>query len=164
MRRSTLLSNDRYLPIMQAGEKQQRKNSPDQRHQHVRLRIPGIALRAEKFIRPLSKHFCRTPFDQFVRRADRQHDADNHKTKHAPAIHMRTPDQNFARHQRRNKALEEMADLVVRIALDMEQIGNLETERHASIGVNTADDQHHRVYADADVKQCRQRKDDSSPP
>ena len=55
-----------------------------------------------------------------------------------PAIDEFAPDQNLARDQRRDESLEEMPDLVVGVARQIEQFGDFEAERYAGVGVDAA--------------------------
>ena len=76
----------------------------------------------------------------------------------ASPAHVSTAHQDLARGYRRHEALEEVADLVVRIAVQAERVGDLEAERHARVCVGAADHEHHRVQENADIEQRRQRK------
>ena len=140
------------LPVVPARQTDQGDDGADQREQHVRLRIPDVALRGQEFIGILADQFRDPPLDQFIERADRQHHAQHQEAQHAPAIDVRAADQDFASHQRRNEPLKKMPDLVVGIALDSQQVGQLETERHACVRVGSADDQH-----DGYARRCNSR-------
>ena len=53
--------------------------------------------------------------------------------------------QDLARDHRRNDALHEVADAVVGVALEMQQVLQPEAERHAGVAVRAAEDEHQRM-------------------
>jgi len=68
---------DADLAILRMREQRDRGKRPNQRREHVRLRVPRIALRAEELVGALAEQQRDGPFDQLVRRPqDRQHDDD----------------------------------------------------------------------------------------
>ena len=62
---------------MPAIQQQLGQYRADQRQKQVPLRVPDIALRGEKLIGIRADQQRRPSFDQFVKRADRQADADH---------------------------------------------------------------------------------------
>src|SRR5689334_14822853 len=95
-------------------------DGPDQRREHVGLRIPRVSLRAEEFVRALTERERRTPFDQFIRRADGESDAHSEETEHFSVPDVLPAKQDLSRDKRGHKTLEEVPKLVVRVALQAE--------------------------------------------
>ena len=55
------------------------------------------------------------------------------------------PQQQFARQDRRDEALEEVADAIVVVARELEGVLGPQAQRRLGVGVGTAVDQHQRV-------------------
>jgi len=62
----------------------------------------------------------RTPFDQFIRRADGKRDAHGEETEHFSAPDVLPAKQDLSRDERGHETLEEVPELVVRVALQAE--------------------------------------------
>lgn len=80
----------------------QRKNGgqrAEQGAEHIGLSIPGIALGAEKIIRPLSQRQRRPPFDQLIDGANRQRNAADHESEHFTPVNVAAAQQNLPRRQ-----------------------------------------------------------------
>src|SRR5690606_34608490 len=112
----------RDLTILDALKTDDRNACAEQGHEHVRLRIPGIALGAKEFFRALPGDQRDPPFDHFVEGAERQRYAERKKAEHGARAEKPEPDQDFPRQQSRNQALHQMPELVVGIALKVEHI------------------------------------------
>src|SRR5574343_1805594 len=76
------------LPVVPVRKQGDGGGRADQRHQHVRLRVPDITLGTEKFVGALAEADCGGPFDQFVAGADRQRNADAQEAGHLAAAHV----------------------------------------------------------------------------
>jgi hypothetical protein len=70
---------------MQARAQRQSNDSPYQRAKHIGLGIPWIALGTEKLVGALAQCERRAPLDEFIARANRQHDADHDEGQHLAA-------------------------------------------------------------------------------
>jgi hypothetical protein len=62
----------RDLAVVKAGERQQRGCRPQERHEHVLLSVPLIALRAQEGVGAFAADQGGPPFHQLVDRADRE--------------------------------------------------------------------------------------------
>lgn len=141
---------------MQPGEQQQCTQGSDQGEKHVRLGVPGIALRAEELDRPLSGREGHPPLDQLIERADGKGHADHQQIEHPAMGQVPSAQQGFPRQQRRNQTLHEVPQLVVGVAAQLEQLLHPETERHTRIGVGPTQNQHQRVGCDKHIEQLRE--------
>src|SRR5205823_3308723 len=83
--------------------------------EHVGLRIPHIALRAEECLGTLPERKRRPPFDELVERAHRKRNAHAEERDHAPSRDVAAAQQGLARQERRRYALHQVADAVERV-------------------------------------------------
>src|SRR5437763_13763122 len=143
---------------MDRGNKDERGRCSDQRHAHIALGVPNVALSAEKVVGGGSAEQCGPPFDQFVKRANSQANRENKKRQPIRSRENIEPQQNFASDDRRNEALHEMAEPVIVVALPGEKRAEPIEQWHASVGVMTADAEHATVQGDERVAQCRETK------
>ena len=143
---------------MQPREQQLRRDRADEREEHVPLRVPDIALRAEEGVGIAAADERREPLDELVAGAHREAHARDDGEEPPAAPQRRVPQQQFARDDRRHEALSEMPDSVVRVAAEIEEIAQPIAERHQRIGVMTADHQDHRVDRDQHIAERRQRE------
>src|ERR1043165_8163496 len=104
---------------MRAGECELREERAEDRHEHILLRVPHVALRAEKSIRSRAARNGRPPFDKLITRAQGETHARDEKEEPETAPARCAPQEHFARNQRGHEALHEMTDAVVIIAREM---------------------------------------------
>lgn len=147
-----------YLTIMPTREQQECGDGADQRGEHIGLGIPGIALGAEKLVGPLAKGQGRPPLDELIEGTDRQHDAEDDEGQHPSAPHISPADEDLPGDECRDQTLEEMADLVVGVPRQTEQVGDLEAKGHPGIGVGAAEHEHQGVEKDKAIQQVGERK------
>ena len=115
--------------------------------------VPGVPFRA------LPERERCSPFDQLVGRADRQDDGHDDEHQHLPAPDEPAAGFGFqARDERRHEALEEVTDLVVGVAAQVEKLRDLEAQRDPRVGVGPAEHQDERVDEDAGVEQGGERE------
>src|SRR6185436_5144947 len=99
-----------------------------------------------------------TPLNELIGRTDCQGYADHNKYEHFSASHVIAPDENFTSNERRDKALEKVADLVVRIAMKTQDIRNLKAKWYSCIGIRATEHEHQRVQEDTNVQECGERE------
>src|SRR5437867_4327161 len=123
------------LAIVDADQQELRGNGPDERGQHVPLRVPWVALRPEKRLRTRTQRDRRRPLDELVRSADRQTDRRHQEEQPLPGHQRRAAKEHLSRQDRRNEALEKMAEAIVVVAVQLERALHPETQRNALVGV-----------------------------
>ena len=130
----------------------------DKTHEHVPLRIPGISLGAQKVVSFLAEDHCSRPFDEFVPCADRHGHADRKDGSHAPVGNIPQADQDLPRRESRHESLKEVADPVVVVAAEQEQVLHPEPQGNARVGVRAAGDQDDCVQKDENIEERGQGK------
>ena len=143
---------------MHAGEQPLRQHRARYRHQHVGLRVPGVALGAEEFHRATGPELGRRPFDQLVECADAQATQRDETEQPLSRTQRRGPQQQFPAEDGRRHALEEMAEAVVRVACEVEPVMHHEADRHARISVGATEDQDQREEGDQAAGERGERK------
>src|SRR5205085_12518132 len=130
---------------MRACERELRKERADERHEHILLRVPHIALRAEKSICGRAANDSRPPLDEFITRAESQTHARDEKEEPKAASERCAAQEHLARDERGHEALHEMADAVVIVACERQHALGPETKRHTRVRPMPADHQYERV-------------------
>src|SRR5205085_12562247 len=130
---------------MRACERELRKERADERHEHILLRVPHIALRAEKSICGRAANDSRPPLDEFITRAESQTHAGNEKEEPKAASERCAAQEYLARDERAHEALHEVANAVVIVARERQHTLDPITKRHARVRPMPADQQHERV-------------------
>src|SRR5690349_20070320 len=75
-----------HCAIMRAPEEGEAQGGPDEAEEHVPLRVPGIALGAEKRLPDVGRdEVGRPPLDELVERGDREDDAEEEEGEPAAA-------------------------------------------------------------------------------
>src|ERR1043165_4547973 len=133
------------LSIVNPAHKSQSGRRADTSHEHVLLRIPGIALSAEKRVCGCAGELSHGPFKQFVAGADCQANAENYESQPFAAVERRSLKQNFPSENGRDKSLSEMAKPIIIISPEVKVIANPVEERFLRVGVMTSDHQDDRV-------------------
>ena len=59
------LAESRQLPVVQAGERENGRDGANEGHEHVPLRIPGVALCGQVVIGVLTQHHGRPELPEF---------------------------------------------------------------------------------------------------
>ena len=107
--------------------------------------------------RKASAPWCSThggaPFHQLVERAHGEADRDHEDAQPSARSQRRPPEQDLARHQRRDEALEEVPHPVVVVAGQPEHPLRPEAERHLGVSVVAAEEEHAGVDRDEHVDQ-----------
>ena len=98
------------------------------------------------------------PFDQLVEGGKRQGDAGRQKEEPAAVVQLRAAAQELAGQHRRDEALREMAQPVVVIAGEAEDLLDPKPDRHTGIRVVAAHHQHHGMQKEQAVEEGRERK------
>ena len=101
------------LSIVHAREQQQRGDRADERHEHVPLRVPDVALGAEEGVGGGAAEHRGEPLDQLVGGADGETDAARRGRTATCRVEGRTAEQDLARDDRGDEALREMAEAIV---------------------------------------------------
>src|SRR5262249_6277406 len=148
----------RELAVVLAREQQLRRDRADEREEHVPLRVPGVALRAEEGLRRLAAEQPGPPPEELVGGADRERAHRDEREEPPPALQGRGPQQELAGEDRRHEALREVAEPVVGITREVERVLRPEAERHARVRVVAADDEDERVQEEQAVGERRQRE------
>ncbi len=116
----------------------------------------GSPWSTEKGFGALASQQRHPPLDQLVEGAESQCNADSEKHQHPPRPHEAEAQQNLACEQRGGNALDEMAELVIRVAAEIQPILHPEAQRYACIGIGAAKDEDQRMDGDHDIEQARQ--------
>ena len=148
----------RKCAVLHAAEREQGRHGTDEAHEHVSLRVPGIALSAEKCVRRLTSRDRHAPFEQFIARAYRKAEADDDRHQPARAFERSASKQQLARDHGRHEALEEVADAIVVIARKVRSITKPVERWHLRVGVVPSDHQYPRMQQDERVDKARERK------
>ncbi len=143
---------------MNASERNLCCGRTDERTKHVTLRIPQIALGSEKRVRTASFNQRHSPFKQLITRADCYANAHHHENAPPWAGYDAAPDQYFSRNNGGDKALGEVAELVIVISLQMKVIAHPVEKRNLSIRVVTADQQNACMHRDQQICQIGESK------
>jgi hypothetical protein len=99
-----------------ACEQELSRDRADERHQHVPLGVPHVALCSEERIGLRAADLGSSPLDELVARADRETHARHEEEQPLPALERRSTEQHLARDDRWNEPLRQMSDSVVVIA------------------------------------------------
>ena len=110
------------LRVVHTRQQRERGDGADERHEHVGLRVPWIALRAEKGVGGFLALKRDEPFDEFVARADRETDADNEKSEPAAPREDVAAQQDFPGDDGGDEALREMAEAVEVVAREVQRV------------------------------------------
>ena len=143
---------------MDTAKDEQRRAPTDQSPEHIRLRIPLVALGTQELVRALTEKNGGGPFDQLVQGADRQDDADDEKREHPCPANEPPSKQDLPGDQRRNQALEEVTDLVVGIATELQEVGKPEAKGYPGVCVCPTEHEYDGMGEDQAVEQAGQRK------
>ncbi len=148
----------RELAVVNPGEQDLRSESAQQAQEHVPLRVPDVALRSEKRQRGLPGSEGRPPFDELVKRRDRETDARHQEEEPAARPQRRLPQEDLPGQDRRHEALHDMAEAVVVIARQAEQVTHPEAEGHFGVRVVAPDHEDDGMQEDQAVREGRQRE------
>src|SRR5690349_7323437 len=99
----------RELAVVEAREEEQRGYRADERHEHVPLGVPDVALSAEERVGGRAAEDGGEPFDQLVGRAHREADADDEKGEPLATLERRSSEQHLAREHGGDEALRDVA-------------------------------------------------------
>src|SRR5262249_24865285 len=146
------------LSVLNPGTQHERRDCPDEREEHVPLRIPWVALGPEKRLRGGAGGERRPPLDEFVEGADGHTEGENDKGEPAASLERRLPDQNLTADERRDEPLRKVPDPVVVVAGEPERLLHPEAQRNPGVGVLASDHQNAGVNRNESVHQRREPK------
>ena len=142
----------------ESGQRDQRRRRADEGPQHVGLRVPDVALRAEEVVRARPEEHRRQPLDELVE-GRHPEAAPRHDREQPPApAQRRGPQQDLAQHDRGHEALREVPELVVGVAREVERVAHPVAERDAGVGPVPADHQDDGVDREEGAREHRQRE------
>ena len=130
---------------MPRSEDPHREGGAEESAEHVRLGIPDETLGTEESVGGLTEQDRRAPFEDLVGRAESPGEADARPGGQAYGAGRRPTEQPFADHQRRDDALHQVTETVVRIARLPQPLGHPCSGRHFGVGVMGPDDQDDRM-------------------
>src|SRR5881296_1219613 len=108
--------------VVERAEHRLRRDRAEQGHEHVPLRVPHVALSAQKRFRGRAAGHGDPPFDELVACADRQaYGRDEHEQPAARA-QGRRPQQDLARDDGGYEALREVSEPIVIVAGEPERL------------------------------------------
>ena len=143
---------------MDTREQELREGRSDECEEHVPLRVPGIALRAEKIIRRIAREHGSPSLEELVTRAEGQAHADHEKIQPATALKRHLPQQQLTREDGWNETLREVADAVVMVARQPKRIPRLLPQWHLRVGVMAPQRQDERMQGEQMQAQRRERE------
>ncbi len=143
---------------MHPGEGQLRDDRSAKGQKHVPLRIPNVALRAEKGLggRPGPHRY--PPLDELIAGADGQADARDDEEQPFTRLQRGGAEQYFPGDHGRNEPLSKMAYAVVIISLQLEGVAQPVEQRHFCISIMTTDKKNYGMQPDQLVKEAGERK------
>lgn len=122
------------------------------------MSVPRVSLCTQEFIGALPERNGCSPFDEFIRCADRQDHADDDECEHLSSAHKPASHENLASGKGGDKTLEEVTNLVVRIAAEIEEAGEVKAKRDSCVRVRASGYKHKSMKEDANVEQGGQRE------
>lgn len=123
---------------MKFRQQRERHNCTDRGIEHIALRIPYIALRAEECLRRFAGADRHAPLEELVHGAEGEADADDQEIAPAGRGDDLFADEELADDQCRDESLGEMTHFIVIVPRLSERIADPVEERHFRVGVMTA--------------------------
>ena len=122
-----------------------RDSRPDKAHEHIRLRIPNVALRPQKRfgIRRIAER-CK-PFDNFVQSRNRLSHAHRQEPRPASCFDRSCAVQKFNHHKPRRDTLHQMPDFIVVVTRPAEPVLHPESKRNIRIRIMRPHQKHRHV-------------------
>src|SRR3954468_24280950 len=117
----------------------------EQGAEHVPLSVPGVPLGAEEIVRGAAADHGGGPFEEFVAGAQGEADAGDQEEEPAAAPHDVAAQQDLPRQDRRDEPLGEVAETIVGVPRQPEEIAEPEPKRNLWVSVVTADHQDQRM-------------------
>jgi len=144
------------LAIVKTRKQEQATYCTDEREQHVGLSVPRVSLRAQELIGALPERNGCSPFDEFICCTDCEDHADDDECEHLSSAHKPPSDKDLASDKSGDEALEEVTNLVVRIAGEVEDIGKVKAKRNSCVCERASGHEHKGMKEDANVEQVCQ--------
>lgn len=155
---SGLLFQLPQFPIVAARKGQLRGEGTDEGAKHIPLGVPNIPLCSQKIIGRLSLHQSGPPLKQLVECAKCQADRGHEEKEPLAGMEGCASEENLPGQNGGNKSLGEVAESIIVIAGEMEEILNPETDRNPRIGVMAPDHENDRMNEEKPIQQRGQRK------
>jgi hypothetical protein len=143
---------------MKMGKEQESASGAKQGQTHVGLRIPDIALAAEKIVRGAAGEGGRPPFNQFVESANGEANGNDQKRDPFFSVYDVEAKKHFARDHRGDESLQEMPEPVVVIAREMECVPYPIEQWDLGVRIPPTHHEDRRVNRDQAIDQGRQRE------
>jgi len=140
------------LSVLKAGEGEHGGEGTEEGHEHVGLGVPRVALGTEEIVGVLAEGECAGPLEQFVECADCHGHGDAEHGGESGGVDVAFAQENLAGEEGGDEALEEVADFVVRVAIEGEAVLEPEAEGDACVSVGAAGHEDEAVEGDEAAK------------
>src|SRR5829696_4308871 len=144
------------LPVVQLAEEDLCRERADQGEEHVPLGVPDVALGAEEVCRGRAADHGGPPFDELVEGAEGEAGAGDQEEEPAVPLERGPAQQHLADQDGRHEALGEVAQAVVVVAGEAQEVAHPEAERHPGVGIVPAEHQDQGVEEEKTVDERRQ--------
>src|SRR5205823_4766470 len=148
--------------IVERAEQRLGGDGAEQRHEHVPLRIPHVALRAEERLRGRAAGHGDPPLDELIACADREANRGDEHEQPAARAQRRRPQQDLPGHDGGHEALHEVAQSIIVVAGKPEGMLCPGAQRDALVRVVTA--QHENEGVDGQQRRTQEGGNDLQAP